>query len=127
MQDEHCRLLIDHFGGRKVTILSHLKAKLNLFSYSDGLLWYQLSPCDPLRIYVSHDTYLKQKILYELHDAPLSGHLGREKALLRVPDEFWWPQLYRWVANYNLSYEDCQHVKPAPSSSAPTEATTDTN
>ena len=38
MQDEHCRLLIDHFGGRKVTLPSHLKAKLNCFSYSEGLL-----------------------------------------------------------------------------------------
>ena len=31
-QDEHCRLHIDHFGGRKVTLLSHLKVKLNRFS-----------------------------------------------------------------------------------------------
>ena len=64
MQDEHCRLLIDHFGGQKVNFYFHLKAKLNRFSYSDGLLWHQLSPCDPLRIYVPHDTDFKQKILY---------------------------------------------------------------
>ncbi|CAI5714562.1 unnamed protein product [Peronospora effusa] len=31
-QDEHCRLLLDQFGGRKVTLPSHLKAKLNRFS-----------------------------------------------------------------------------------------------
>ena len=42
MQDEHCRLLIDHFGGRKVNLPSHLKAKLNRFSYSDALLWHQI-------------------------------------------------------------------------------------
>ena len=56
MQDEHCCLLIVHFGGRKVNLWSQLKAKLNRFSYSAGLLWHQLSPCDPLRIYVPHDT-----------------------------------------------------------------------
>ena len=38
MQNEHCRLLIDHFGGRRVTLPSQLKAKLKRFSYSDGLL-----------------------------------------------------------------------------------------
>ena len=38
MQDEHYRLLIDHFGNRKVTLLSHLKAKLKHFSYSDSML-----------------------------------------------------------------------------------------
>ncbi|CAI5702336.1 unnamed protein product [Peronospora effusa] len=118
-QDEHCRLLLDHFGGRKVTLPSHLKAKLNRFSYSDGLLWHQLSPCDPLRIYVPHDTDLKLMILHECHDAPSSGHLGREKTFLRVSEEFWWPHLYRWVANYIRSCEECQRIKPAPSNSAP--------
>ena len=86
-QDEHCRLLLDHFGGRKVTLPSHLKAKLNRFSYSDGQLWHQLSPCDPLRIYVPHDTDLKLMILHECHDAPSSGHLGREKTFLRVSNK----------------------------------------
>ena len=86
--DKHCRLIVDHFGGPKVNLPSHLKAKLNRFSYRDGLLWHQLSPCDPLRLYVPHDTDHKQKILYGLHDAPSSGHLGCEKTFLRVSDEF---------------------------------------
>ena len=86
-QDEHCRLLLDHYGERKGTFQSHLKAKLNRFSYSDGLLWHQLSPCDPLRIDVPHDTDLKLMILHECHDAPSSGHLGREKTFLRVSEE----------------------------------------
>ena len=38
INDEHYRLLIDHFGNRKVTLLSHLKAKLKHFSYSDSML-----------------------------------------------------------------------------------------
>ena len=59
MQDEQCRLLTDHFGERKVNLPSHLKAKLNYFSYSDGLLWHELSACDPSRIYVLYDTDLK--------------------------------------------------------------------
>ena len=69
-QDEHCRMLLGYFGGRKVTLPSHLKAKSSRFSFSDGLLWHQLSPCDPLRIYIPHDIDLKLKILYEHHDAP---------------------------------------------------------
>ena len=119
MQDEHFRLLIDHFGGRKITLPSHLKAKLNHFSYSNGILWHQLSHCDPLRIYVSHDTDLEQKILYNIHDAPLSGHLIREKTFLQVSDKFWWSHLYRWVANYIRSCKECQRVKPAPYSRVP--------
>ena len=37
-QDEHYRLLLDHFGGRKVDLPSHLKVKLSCFSFSDYLL-----------------------------------------------------------------------------------------
>ena len=91
IQYGHCRLFLDHFGGREVTLPSHLKAKFNRFSYSDVLLWHQLSPCDPLRTCAPRDTDLKQKILYVLHDAPSSGHLDREKTFLQVSDEFWWP------------------------------------
>ena len=40
---------------------------------------HQLSPCDPLRIYVPHDTDLKQKIIYKLHDALSSSHLNFDK------------------------------------------------
>ena len=61
IQDEHCRLLLDHFGGRNINFLSHLKAKLNRFSYSDGLLWNQTSPCAALIIYILHETGLKQR------------------------------------------------------------------
>ena len=118
-QDEHCRLLLDHFSERKENLPSQLKAKLNRFSYSDDLLWHQLSPCDPLRIYVPHDTDLKLMILHEHHDVPSSGHLGREKTFLKVSEIFWWPHLYRWVANYIRSCEQCQRIKPALSCNAP--------
>ena len=87
-QDEQFRLLLDHFRGRKVNHPSHLKAKLNRFSYSDALLWHQLSPCDPLRIYVPHDIDLKLMIIHDHHDAPSSGHLGRENTFLRCLSNF---------------------------------------
>ena len=65
-QDDHCRLLLDQFSGREVILPPHLKAKISRFSYSDGLLWNQLSTCDVLMIYVPHDTDLKLMFLHEL-------------------------------------------------------------
>ena len=76
--DEHCRLVLDHFSERKVTFPSHRKAKLNRFSFSDGLESHQLSPCDPLKIYVPHDTDLKLIFIREHDDAPSNGHQSRE-------------------------------------------------
>ena len=118
-QDEHCRLLIEHFEQKSPKLPASLRAKLSRFSWADGLLWHQLSECDYPRVCVPHDTDLKQRILFEHHDAPTSGHLGREKTFLRVSQSFWWPHLYKWVSQYVRSCEQCQRVKPAPSSSAP--------
>ena len=117
--DEQCRLLLAHFKGEDVKLPPALAAKLTRFSYSDGLLWHQLSPCDPMRIYVPHDEDLKLRLIHELHDAPPSGHLGREKTFLQLSNEFWWPHMYKWVTNYIRSCEQCQRVKPSRSTNAP--------
>ena len=119
-KDNDCRLLIAHFDGTsKEPLPAKLAAKLARYSYRDGLLWHQLSEFDYPRVCVPHDQDLKLMILHELHDAPASGHLGREKTFLQVSNVFWWPHLYKWVANYVRACEQCQRVKPAGKSRAP--------
>ncbi|KAF1315165.1 Pol protein, partial [Globisporangium splendens] len=119
-KDDECRLLIAHFdGSSKESLPAKLESKLARFSYHDGLLWHRLSNLDYPRVYVPHDQDLKLSILHEFHDAPASGHLGREKTFLQVSNVFWWPHQYKWVANYVRSCEQCQRVKPAGKNKAP--------
>ncbi|KAF1327885.1 Pol protein, partial [Globisporangium splendens] len=119
-KDDECRLLIAHFdGSSKESLPAKLESKLARFSYHDGLLWHRLSNFDYPRVYVPHDQDLKLSILHEFHDAPASGHLGREKTFLQVSNVFWWPHQYKWVANYVRSCEQCQRVKPAGKNKAP--------
>ncbi|KAF1318123.1 Pol protein, partial [Globisporangium splendens] len=119
-KDDECRLLLAHFdGSSKESLPAKLESKLARFSYHDGLLWHRLSNFDYPRVYVSHDQDLKLSILHEFHDAPASGHLGREKTFLQVSNVFWWPHEYKWVANYVRSCEQCQRVKPAGKNKAP--------
>ncbi|KAF1321579.1 Pol protein, partial [Globisporangium splendens] len=119
-KDDECRLLIAHFdGSSKESLPAKLESKLARFSYHDGLLWHRLSNFDYLRVYVPHDQDLKLSTLHEFHDAPASGHLGREKTFLQVSNVFWWPHQYKWVANYVRSCEQCQRVKPAGKNKAP--------
>ncbi|KAF1336382.1 Pol protein, partial [Globisporangium splendens] len=119
-KDDECRLLIAHFdGSSKESLPAKLESKLARFSYHDGLLWHRLSNFDYPRVYVPHDQNLKLSILHEFHDAPASGHLGREKTFLQVSNVFWWPHQYKWVANYVRSCEQCQRVKPAGKNKAP--------
>ncbi|POM73942.1 Hypothetical protein PHPALM_9158 [Phytophthora palmivora] len=64
-------------------------------------------PGDPPRVVVPNDADLKYDILLEAHDAPMSGHLGREKTYQAVSQTFWWSRFYKW------------RVKPSGHASAP--------
>ncbi|POM67417.1 DNA/RNA polymerase [Phytophthora palmivora] len=80
---------------------------------------YRVDPRDPPRVVVPNDEDLKYAILLEAHDAPISGHLGREKTYQMVSQTFWWPRMNKWVAHYIKTCETCQRVKPSGHASAP--------
>ncbi|KAE8950520.1 hypothetical protein PR001_g34123, partial [Phytophthora rubi] len=52
------------------------------------------------RVVVPGDHELKLKITYEYHDAPTSGHPGREKTYLLLTRDFYWSHQYKWVRKY---------------------------
>ncbi|KAG2826672.1 hypothetical protein PC112_g9191 [Phytophthora cactorum] len=94
-------------------------SRLHRYEWQDGLLYYRVEPHEPPRVVVPNDEDLKFDILQEAHDAPSSGHLGREKTFLSVSQAFWWTHMYKWVARYVKTCETCQRVKPAGHASAP--------
>ncbi|KAG3067341.1 Transposon Tf2-9 polyprotein [Phytophthora idaei] len=95
------------------------RSRLHRYEWQDGLLYYRVEPHEPPRVVVPNDEDLKFDILQEAHDAPSSGHLGREKTFLFVSQAFWWTHMYKWVAQYVKTCETCQRVKPAGHASAP--------
>ncbi|MBF6309156.1 hypothetical protein IU462_30280, partial [Nocardia farcinica] len=68
---------------------------------------------------IHHDEDLKYRILYEAHDTPLAGHLGRKKTYSLVSTHYWWPKLYTWTSTYVRTCETCQRVKSSPHAAAP--------
>ncbi|KAG3141164.1 hypothetical protein PC128_g25029 [Phytophthora cactorum] len=60
------------------------RSRLHRYDWQDGLLYYRVEPHEPPRVVVPNDEDLKFDILQEAHDAPSSGHLGREKTFLSV-------------------------------------------
>src|SRR6218665_3139740 len=117
--DMQCNAMIKYLSGETKKVEARFHAKIHRFSYADGLLWHQLSSADYPRIVVPADEDLRQQILYEHHDLPSSGHLGREKTFLSVSAHFWWPHLIKWVTAYVRSCERCQRSKSAASTQAP--------
>jgi hypothetical protein len=80
------------------------------FRIDNGLL-YTLNgrlylPCVP-------NSTLKTRLLGEAHDAPASGHLGRDKTYERLARYFYWPRMHQEVAEYCATCQTCQAVKPS--------------
>ena len=69
-------------------------------------LWYRGTG---LVVPDAHD--MRKRILYELHDAPYSGHGGLTKTYRAVLRLFWWPNMKRQVAEYIRTCATCQRNK----------------
>lgn len=71
----------------------------------DGL-WYKGN-----QIVVPNIPWVRKSILYELHDAPYSGHVGVRKTLEALSQLFWWPKMRQSVKSYIKACEACQRNK----------------
>ena len=49
-------------------------------------------------------------VLALAHTIPLAGHLGRDKTARSVLQRFYWPTLFRDVADYCKRCADCQRA-----------------
>ncbi|KAE9272570.1 hypothetical protein PR003_g30164 [Phytophthora rubi] len=82
---------------KAVELTARQRSRLHRYSVVEGLLYYQVDGGDEPRIVVPNDEDLRHRVLYEAHDTPLSGHLGREKTYTSVARNFWWPHMYKWM------------------------------
>jgi len=75
--------------------------------HRDGI-WYFRD-----RICVPNDPKLRQRLLFEFHDAPTAGHHGFLKTLNAIGTHFWWPRMSKTVRSYCSSCATCQRIKPS--------------
>ena len=83
-----------------------VQRRLKNFEIKDDLLIY-----NGHRICVPKNGYLRTKILQELHDTPISGHLGFEKTYDLLLRSFYWPKMDESVKRYIASCDACQRNK----------------
>ncbi|GMF54749.1 unnamed protein product [Phytophthora fragariaefolia] len=110
--DDMCVALLKALGSKEFEdsdkeLSARLRARLHRYAFDGGLLYYSTGSDDPPRDVVPHDEDLKYRILYEAHDTPVGGHLGREKTYSSVSLHYWWPNLYKWVGTYVRTCETC--------------------
>ncbi|GMF14505.1 unnamed protein product [Phytophthora fragariaefolia] len=97
--DDDLAGLVEALGvpNKTVDLTARQLSRLHRYSEVEGLLYYQVDGGDEPRIVVPNDEDLRHRVLYEAHDTPLSGHLGREKTYASVAHHFGWPHMYKWV------------------------------
>ena len=54
---------------------------------------------------------LRQTLLTQFHDSPLSGHLGFDRTLDRIQRSYWWPNMKSSVLNFVASCRQCATKK----------------
>lgn len=80
------------------------------FELVDGLLYYRHA--DRTALYVPDYANLRLQLLHDHHDAPIAGHLGRDKVYAALSRVFYWPNMWNDVADYVKTCETCQRTKP---------------
>ena len=53
-----------------------------------------------------------KKVLHEYHDGAIGGHFGRDITLARIRSKFWWPTMWKDVADYIKTCNTCQRYGP---------------
>ncbi|KAF1334651.1 reverse transcriptase, partial [Globisporangium splendens] len=95
------------------------RARLHRCEMRNDVLYYRIDDSGEPRAVVPNDSDLRNRVLFEYHDAPFRGHPGREKTYLALSRDFCWSHQYKWVRKYVRACEVCQCVKPAPVTNAP--------
>ena len=85
-----------------------VKRHLTTLVLKDGL-WYKGT-----RIVVPNVRAIRDTILRESHDSPLSGHVGVERMVVKVQQLYWWRGLYTDIKEYVASCDLCQRNKVPP-------------
>jgi hypothetical protein len=70
------------------------------------------------KIYVPKDRELRHQIMEQHHDTRVAGHAGHFKTLEMVSQNYWWPQMSRYISVYVKTCNLCnrtklQHCRPS--------------
>jgi len=64
------------------------------------------------KIYVPRSPDLRRQIVALCHDIQIAGHPGHWKTLELVSQNYWWPQMSRYISQYVSTCNLCLRMKP---------------
>lgn len=75
-------------------------------------LLYKLSPKGALMLCIPDTDKLREHVLWDFHDAPISAHRSATKTHVAVGRQYYWPNMRTDVEEYVRSCHACQVNKP---------------
>ena len=60
------------------------------------------------KVYVPADDGIRTEVLCQCHDAPTTGHPGKNGTLELINRYYWWPGMSRFVEKYVAGCDRCQ-------------------
>jgi len=54
---------------------------------------------------------LIQGVLESEHDTKATGHMGQDKTIELIQQNFWWPKINQRIIDFIRSYPECQQNK----------------
>ena len=109
---------LDHVATAALAAMANDSVALVQWELHQDLLFFKGGEGQDLRLYVpaadqlpasSHS--LRQRLIAEHHDAPIAGHLGRDKTYEVLSRRFYWPGMGTAVTAYVRSCDMCQRTK----------------
>lgn len=82
-----------------------VKKTLAGYCLEDGVLLFHNRLCVP------NHASLRTKLLHDIHDAPVAGHVGFDKTYALARQRFYWPSMYQDIKRYVLACDSCQRVR----------------
>ena len=85
------------------------------FFGDNGVLYYKTEPRGQGRplITLLLPEPLHREVIRNAHDSAFGGHAGVAKVQAAVAEMFWWPRMLNDCADYVLSCDTCQKMKPS--------------
>lgn len=107
--------IVEHINRRKLSTNTRFLKKIRDFAIHNGLLYKHNYSPDGQRWLLVVPSSLRREILQCFHDHPTAAHFGLFKTYARIRQRYFWPGMYRTVANYVQSCAPCQ-LRKRPSS-----------
>ena len=90
---------------------SNQKTTIERYFLENGYIYYKTNEDTEKRLVIPKNEDLRNRILYEYHDANTAGHPGYFKTYIATQKHYYWRNMHKDILRYVTTCEKCQRNK----------------